>query len=142
MALTYYPQIGEILLCDYTTGFIIPEMTKRRPVVVISPRLRRRNDLVAVVPLSTTDPTPAETHHCPLTLTKALPAPFDGLEMWAKCDMVATVSRQRLDRFKAGRKANGGARVYLSGQLDADQIKAVKAAVLCGLGLSSLTVHL
>lgn len=140
MALQYYPNPGEILLCDYNTGFIEPEMTKRRPVVVISPRLRRRAGLVGVVPLSTTEPDPVEAHHCRLELATPLPHPFDSPVMWAKCDMVATVAHARLDRFRAGRK--DGSRVFLSGALRDDQLKAVKAAVLCGLGLSSLTIHL
>ena len=50
MALSYYPSIGEIVLCDYR-GFIEPEMIKTRPVVVVSPRLRRRGNLIGVVPL-------------------------------------------------------------------------------------------
>lgn len=60
MPLSYYPSPGEIVLCDYATGFIPPEMVKLRPVVIVSPRLRKRGDLVAVVPLSTTAPNPAE----------------------------------------------------------------------------------
>lgn len=140
MGLQYYPQPGEILLCDYDTGFILPEMTKLRPVVVVTPRLRRRGELVGVVPLSTTEPTNIDDHHCQITLAKPLPHPFDSPIMWAKCDMFATVARSRLDRFKAGR--HGGQRIYLSGQLDAIQLKDVKAAVLHGLGMGSLTIHL
>jgi mRNA interferase MazF len=140
MALLYYPQPGEILLCDYSTGFIAPEMVKRRPVVVVSPRLRRRPDLVAVVPLSTLEPQPIEDHQCRINLAIPLPKPFDSPVMWAKCDMLATVSRTRLDRFKG--KRVGAQRIYLSGKMTADQLKAVRSAMLCGLGLSSLTIHL
>lgn len=140
MPLMYYPRPGEILLCDYDTGFIEPEMTKRRPAIVISPRLRKRPDLVAVVPLSTTAPNPVERHHCLIVMETPLPHPFDSPAMWAKCDMLATVSKARLDRFKAGRRQ--GARVFLSGMLTDEQLRAVKASILCGLGLPSLTVHL
>lgn len=138
----YYPKAGEILLCDYNTGFVAPEMTKRRPVVIVSPRLRKRGDLVAVVPLSTTEPVPVEAHQCQLTLSHPLPSPFDSPVMWAKCDMIATVSLARLDRFRGGRKAGSTGRFYVSGQLDAVQLTGVRAAVLCGLGLNSLTIHL
>ena len=89
MPLMYYPQPGEILVCDYSTGFIVPEMTKPRPVVIVSPRLRRRADLVAVVPLSTTAPEPVEAHHCSIHLADPLPPPFDNPNMWAKCDMLS-----------------------------------------------------
>ncbi len=51
--LSTHPQVGSTLICNYGTGFVAPEMVKRRPVVVIS-RLRRRADLCTVVPLSTT----------------------------------------------------------------------------------------
>jgi mRNA interferase MazF len=142
MGIMYYPKQGEILLCNYGTGFVAPEMTKMRPVVVISPRLRRRADLVAVVPLSTTPPQNIELHHCEIELTNPLPAPFDNPNMWAKCDMIATVAHSRLDRFKAGRKPNGNKRVFVAGMLNPDQFRQVKIAVLCGLGLDSLTIHL
>jgi mRNA interferase MazF len=140
MGLQYYPKPGEILMCDYGIAAILPEMVKRRPVVIVSPRLRRRPDLVTIVPLSTTAPEPVEPHHCQITLTVALPPPFDSLNMWAKCDMIATVSLARLDRFR--QRVAGGRRQYLSGQLSTAQLAVVRKSVLCGLGLSSLTVHL
>ena len=143
MALMYYPKPGEILLCDYDTGFQAPEMTKRRPVVIVSPRLRRRGDLVGVVPLSTTAPSSVESHHCEIELARALPKPFDSVTMWAKCDMLATISLARLDRFKVGRTGGGShKRMFISGQLTDDQLRSLKIAMLHGLGLSSLTIHL
>ena len=103
MALQYYPNQGEILLCDYGAKVIPPEMDKRRPVVIVTPRLRRRGELVGVIPLSTTEPEEAQDFHCRFELQVPLPAPFDSPAMWAKCDMFSVVSRSRLDRFKAGR---------------------------------------
>ncbi|QJR01060.1 hypothetical protein HH800_01910 [Sphingobium yanoikuyae] len=141
MALQYYPKEGEILVCDYT-GFSAPEMTKSRPVIIVSPRLRRRSDLVTVVPLSTTAPQTIEDYHFRIELAVPLPPPFGAPEMWAKCDMISTVALTRLDRFKSVRRPHGGARTWLSGQLTKPQILAVKRSLLCGLGLSSLTVHL
>ncbi len=70
MPLTFSPRPGEIVICDFSTGFRPPEMVKVRPVVVISPR-RRTSQLVTVVPLSTTPPDPVE----PL----ALPVAAGGL---------------------------------------------------------------
>lgn len=81
-----------------------------------------------------------DVHHCAITLEVRLPTPFDSPDMWAKCDMLATVSLARLDRFRVRRGA--GARKYVTGNLSADQLKAVRAAILCGLGLGSLTLHL
>lgn len=142
MPLQYHPKPGEILLCNYDTGFVSPEMTKIRPVVVVSPRLRRRDNLVAVVPLSTTEPMPVESHQCEILLVSPLPVPFDALRMWAKCDMIATVAHSRLDRFRAGRKPGSTSRFYVSGQIDQAQLNAIRKSILCGLGLASLTVHL
>ncbi|MEY4074793.1 MAG: hypothetical protein RJA29_2150 [Pseudomonadota bacterium] len=142
MALSYYPSPGEIVLCDYGAGFIAPEMVKLRPVVIVSPRLRKRADLVAIVPLSTTAPNPAELHHCGLTLSKPLPKPYDFPQMWAKCDMLVTVALSRLDRFRDGRVPGGNARRYTTGKVSAAQLIDIRKAILCGLGLSSLTIHL
>lgn len=142
MPLTYYPAPGEIVLCNYGTGFVAPEMVKLRPAVVVSPRLRRRADLVAVVPLSTTPPDPVEPHHCSITLAVALPRPFDSPRMWAKCDMVATVALSRLDRFRDGREVGRGARRFTTGKVDAAQLGEIRKAILHGLGLGSLTIHL
>jgi mRNA interferase MazF len=141
MPLSYYPTPGEIVYCDYSTGFIPPEMMKGRPVVVLSPRLRRRPDLVAIVPLSTTAPSPIEPHHCLINLAHPLPPPFDAPDMWAKCDMIAVVSKARLDRFKVPR-VGGAARKWTTGNVTAADLKRIRAAVLCGLGMPSLTVHL
>lgn len=140
MALLYYPNPGEVLLCEYGEKVIPPEMSKRRPVVIVTPRLRRRGELVGVVPLSTTAPDHMEDFHRQLELAQLLPPPFDSPVMWAKCDMFSVVARARLDRFKAGRAE--GQRQYIAGKLNAEQLKAVKAGLLCGLGLSSLTIHL
>lgn len=44
-----------VLICDFTTGFQAPEMVKKRPVVVVSPR-RRIGQVCTVVPLSSVAP--------------------------------------------------------------------------------------
>ena len=141
MPLSYYPSVGEIVLCDYK-GFVEPEMIKTRPVIVVSPRLRRRGNLIGVVPLSTTVPTPAEAYHCLIELDNPLPPPFHNPGMWAKCDMYSVVSMQRLDRFKEAKQRHGGVRQWRVGKANAAQIIALKKAVLCGIGFDSLTIHL
>lgn len=141
MALLYHPRQGEILLCDYGTGFVPPEMVKRRPVVIVSPRLRQRQGLVAVVPLSTTAPGTVQAYHCAILLDFPLPKPFDATDMWAKCDMIATVSLDRLDRFRDGREDGGGKRQYRTGMVSSADLRRIQAAILCGLGLGILTNH-
>ena len=133
MSLMYYPKLGEILLCDFS-GFIVPEMVKRRPVVVIVPRLSGRGDLVTIVPLSTTTPNPQMAYHVKLTLSQTLPSPFSAQQMWAKCDMAMPIARVRLDRFKDGRTSSGGKRKFVSGNVSAEQLADIRAAVLRGLG--------
>ena len=133
MSLMYYPKLGEILLCDFS-GFIVPEMVKRRPVVVIVPRLSGRGDLVTIVPLSTTTPNPQMAYHVKLTLSQTLPSPFSAQQMWAKCDMAMPIARVRLDRFKDGRTSSGGKRKFVSGNVSAEQLADIRTAVLRGLG--------
>ncbi|MHB9881063.1 type II toxin-antitoxin system PemK/MazF family toxin [Pacificimonas sp. ICDLI1SI03] len=142
MALRYYPSAGEILSCDYSTGFTQPEMVKVRPVVVMGPRLRRREGLVGVVPLSTSAPTTVEPYHRQITLSRPLPPPFDNATMWAKCDMFAVVARARLDRFRLPRSRLDGQRQWVNGRITAAQLQDLRAGLLCGLGFDSLTVHL
>src|SRR5437773_1314132 len=128
---------GTILLCDYTRGFRLPEMVKRRPAIVISPRLPHRDYLWAVVPLSTTAPARDVAYVCRLELARPLPPPFDAAVCWAKADMVATVGFERLDLFRTGRDRTGR-RQYLHPRLSDADLTRVRAAVLHGLGLGSL----
>jgi len=53
MSLLYHPKQGAIVICDFK-GFVPPEMVKRRPAVIVSPRMRKREGLCTIVPLSTT----------------------------------------------------------------------------------------
>ncbi|HEX4693272.1 type II toxin-antitoxin system PemK/MazF family toxin [Sphingomonas sp.] len=141
MGLLYYPSAGELVMCNYDAVVIDPEMRKARPVVVVGPRLRRRGRLATVLPLSTTEPDPVENYHCRIELAQPLPPPFDSLVMWAKCDMIATVSLDRLDRFK-DRRPRGSARQWRTGKVSVDQLYALRVSLLCGLGFDSLTKHL
>ena len=115
MPLPFQPKPRTVVYCDFS-GFIIPEIVKRRPVVVL--RAHKRNArLVAVVPLSTTPPVRVEEHHCRLSQN---PLP-DSMrtEVWAKCDMVAVVSTARLDLIRAGRR-NMSKRKYVMPKISAD----------------------
>ncbi len=108
MPLNYYPQQGEIVLCRYPRDVLDIEMGKTRPVVVVGPRLRRRGGLATIVPLSTSGPDPLEGYQCKIELNQPLPAPFDSPVMWAKCDFVASMALDRLDRFKVKGPHYGG----------------------------------
>nr|WP_181374949.1 type II toxin-antitoxin system PemK/MazF family toxin [Polaromonas sp. H8N]AWD72274.1 toxin, PemK superfamily [Polaromonas sp. H8N] len=140
MAIHYHPEQGTILVCDFT-GFIIPEMTKRRPVVVVSPRLRRRSGLCTVVPLSTTDPNPVEPYHYRLHTIPPLPSPYDKPAHWVKTDMVYTVSFERLFLMRSGMGADGK-RIYDQRVIDKADMLKIQAALLHGIGLTNLTDYL
>jgi uncharacterized protein YifN (PemK superfamily) len=126
-----------VLICDFTTGFKSPEMVKRRPVVVISPKPNRKKQLCIVVPLSTTPPSPLEPIHHQMD-PASLPGNLALSTTWAKCDMMATVSLDRLDRIKLGKDATGK-RLYVSHSITKADLKAIQQAVLHAIGLSRLT---
>ncbi len=73
-------------------------MIKKRPVVVLAHH-KRNSKLVTVVLLSTTHPTTVEKHHHQLSTNPLAGKPPNEV-VWAKCDMVATVSLARLDRYR------------------------------------------
>ncbi len=102
-------------------------MVKKRPVVVISPRLRHRTGLCIVVPLSTTAPTPVLAYHHHIQLGSPLGPTWPDSDMWAKCDMLYTVSFDRLDRFH--QRDHEGKRKYYTRNLNPEELKGVLQAV-------------
>lgn len=95
MAIQFQPAPGTILVCDFH-GFIVPEIVKTRQVVVLW-KHKSNARLVYVVPLSTTAPyNPALAFE--LAGGPPIPRPGQGrsTRIWVKCDMVCTVSTQRL----------------------------------------------
>lgn len=138
MALKFHPEPGTILICDFSTGFQPPEMVKRRPVIVISPKLKHRNHLATIVPLSTTAPDPVCDFHCKITLKEPMPKPFHSPTMWVKGDMLATVAFSRLELLR-GKRDKSGKRNYLTICLEPVQLKDVYGCVLHAIGLGHLT---
>jgi uncharacterized protein YifN (PemK superfamily) len=131
---------GAILLCDYDRGgFQPPEMVKRRPAIVISPRLRHRDGLCTVVPISGEPGDHEEDYIVRLEFKPALPPPFSYEVAWAKCDMLATVSFNRLDLFHTDRDQYGK-RKYLHPKLLAGDLDRVRVGVLFALGMGNLTL--
>lgn len=130
MPLQFHPATGTIVICDFGTGFVAPEMIKVRPVVIVSPRFRNRPGLCTVVPLSSTEPSPLELYHHPLSAGAYPPARGP---MWAKCDMLSTVSLVRLDRIKV--RGIGGKREYVTFQMPLNDMAAILTGVRFALGL-------
>lgn len=139
MALQHHPKVGEILLCVFPSEFAPPEMIKTRPVVVISPKIAGRSNLVSIVPLSTTAPNPVQRHHFRVPIER-MPRRLqaEATEVWAKCDMLYTFGLGRLDRFKAGRDRVTGKRLYESGQLELEQIIGLRICIAAALGITQL----
>lgn len=133
MGVYRHPEPGDLLMCDFTTGFREPEMIKKRPVVIISPRPRRATQLCTVVPISTSPPYPVlPCHHC--LDPASVPEVFRENANWAKCDMLYTVSLDRLDRIKCGRDKEGK-RIYVVYRITEDDLASIRLAVTRGLGL-------
>jgi uncharacterized protein YifN (PemK superfamily) len=141
MAIREHPGLGTVLMCDFGAGFTEPEMVKRRPVVVISPKIAARPYLCTVVALSTKRPEPVMHYHCQIDLRPRLPPPLKSDDVWVKGAMVNTVGFHRLELIRLG-KERGGKRIYLYEPLSGDTIRKIRACVLRAMGLSTLTKHL
>lgn len=128
-------------MCDFTHGFVNPEMDKKRPVVVLSPNIRSRHNLCTIVALSTTEPTKLMPYHCQINVTPALPMPYQSQGLWVKGDMVNAVGFHRLDLIRCGKDTQGN-RVYYTDYLDDETMAMVSKCVLHGMGLSNLTKYL
>ncbi|MFN3147208.1 MAG: type II toxin-antitoxin system PemK/MazF family toxin [Paracoccaceae bacterium] len=126
MPLTFHPHPGHILVCDFS-GFRAPEIIKKRPVIVVSSRLPHRQGLATVVPISLTAPKYPVDYVVRLSRNYH-PGEDESVACWAKCDLLANVSFDRLDRFKVGR------RKYLAPRADASDLEAVRSGVLRALG--------
>ena len=141
MSIREHPAPGTILTCNFDQGFRAPEMIKRRPVVVVSPKIGSRPSLCTVVALSTKPPKPKRAYHCELRLDPPLPPPWSSGPMWVKGDMIYAVGFHRLDLIRLG-KDRGGKRIYRFETITTEQMKTIRKCMLCALGMTQLTKHL
>lgn len=142
MALQFPPKPGLVVICDYDTGFREPEMVKRRLAVVMSPRLPHRDRLCTVVPLSASAPRSGIRYQCKVELPVDPPPPFEGRIKWAKADMLATVSYNRLQLPYNGRDQETSRRKYRIINLKPADMRHIRIAMMHALGLDHLTDHL
>lgn len=137
MAIKYHPERGTIIICDFK-GMLSPEMSKRRPVIVVSSRPRREcNRLCTVVALSTTPPNPKMQYNNTLRIEPPLPAPYDNDIQWLKGDMIYRMSFDRLNLPIKG-KDGDGKRIYHIEILDQKTMEMVENCLLHSIGLSKL----
>jgi len=129
-------------MCDFAKGaFTPPEMCKRRPAIVLSPKIKNRPGLCTVVALSTTEPDPVMPYHGQIRIKPKLPKGMESDAVWIKGDMVNAVGFHRLDLINLGKDMNGK-RQYLLEPIEDDQFEIVQRCVLRAMGFSSLTKHL
>ncbi len=113
------------MLCDFTRGFVAPEMVKIRKVIVISPAATHGRRLCTVVPISSTAPEAMQDWHY---ILRTNPLATDGhRQLWAKCDMLYTVSFDRLDKLH--RRTRRGGREYFVPRLTQEDLSGVIAAI-------------
>ena len=133
MPITFVPQRGQILICDFDmAGVVPPEMRTVRRVIVTSPRAHNRRHgakpgRCLVVPLSASPPTVVTTAEVPFPAGAyaSLTVPT-----WAICGALASVSHARLDRVAVGRS-------FLSEQLTSVDLARVEDGLRHALGLVS-----
>jgi mRNA interferase MazF len=130
MPISFHPRAGQVLVCNFD-GFKEPEMVKTRPVIVISPKLPNRADLVAIIPISVTEPT-LGLPYCFRLSKNYHPEEADDLPCWAKADLVLNLGLFRMSGFKVGRRR------WEYPQLTGADLLGVRHAVLCGLGLDRI----
>lgn len=135
MALPFFPPPGQIVICDFD-GLKEPEIVKRRPAIVISPRKRGGPQLCTVVPISTTDPVPELPHHYRLDIAPSLPPPYSEQSVWVKCDMIYTVGHHRLNL--PFYKDASGRRQFVNQYVNQDDLEAIQRCVLTALGFHDL----
>lgn len=134
MSITFHPKAGQILLADFS-DLREPEMTKTRPVVIVSPKLPFRSQLVAMVPISLTAPR-HDLPYCFRLSRNYHPLEADDIPCWVKADMVSNIALRRLNGFRTGH------RQWSVPQMSEEDFRGVRRAVLYGLGYRDLAVEL
>jgi uncharacterized protein YifN (PemK superfamily) len=132
MSIHHNPKPGALLRCDFTmhANPRHPEITKDRPVVVLS---RPSNGLCIVVPLSRSEPAVLRPWHYEMDYA-AWPPNLNN-RCWAKCDMLLTVADWRLDRYF--RRDQYGKRKFLPFCATDADFEGIKAAVVAGLAFGN-----
>jgi len=129
MSIPYQPRAGDVLRCDFH-GMIAPEMVKLRDIVVLMPNPQNRK-LVTVVPLSATAPEHSQPYHHELSKNPRPDSDFMK-SIWAKCDMLYTVSTDRL--FAHYTRTRRGGRQSVRIRLPATDFTEIRRCVAIALG--------
>lgn len=133
MPISFQPAPGTILQCDFR-GYVLPEIVKHRQVVVLW-KHKTVAKLVYVVPLSTTPPRVPELAHPLATLPLPRPEQDPDTPIWIKCDVVNTVSTDRLT-MPVNRASRRTAASPINIHISAADLTAVRALVVKALRLA------
>jgi uncharacterized protein YifN (PemK superfamily) len=121
MSINFYPKPAQVLICNFETGFVPPEMVKLRRVVILSSYQLNKRGICTVVPLSTTTPNKINDFHFVIQAGK-----YKFLSMqkdiWVKADMITTISIARLDRICVGKN-------FLSPSINNDDFNEIRRCV-------------
>jgi uncharacterized protein YifN (PemK superfamily) len=129
MPLTFVPDPGDVLMCDFE-GLTPPEMTKKRRVIVLSPKSRTHfPETFLVVPVSKTPPVPPQNHHCEFK-ARAYDFFHPTESVWALANMLTCVKRSRLDRIKINNR-------FTAARIRKADLLAVRQAVLHAMGMEN-----
>jgi uncharacterized protein YifN (PemK superfamily) len=148
MGINFSPKVGQILTCNFGNyprdgqGDIVPdvidahmppEMIKFRLVVVLNGKLN--GNACTIVPISTTKDSVKLGSGFHVELEKGVIEEaryFPQKTSWVKCDMVQTVSNQRLNR------PMDVARGWLTQVLPRESVSEIQKAVIRAINASSL----
>lgn len=144
MAIIFHPSPGLILICDFSTGFIEPEMVKSgRPVLVLTGAIKGRGKLVTIAAMSTVEPNPIMSYHYRLPKScMPMVGHLQKDDSWVKGDMIYAVGFHRLDLIRLGKRGHDGKRLYFKNTLSRERMKEIYGCVLYGMNLGNLKKHL
>ena len=132
MAMQYAPKLGEIVMCDFLPAGeqLGDEMCKTRPVIIMNKDLAKRQRVVNVIPISMTPPNPILDWHVLVPKT-TLPQPLWAAQgdRWAKCDMVCTVSLERLNMVQGSAKDARNRTLTFKGKVDLATLDGIRLAL-------------
>ena len=132
MGLNSAPVPGSIVVCIYN-DFREPEMVKARPVIIVSPRINSRPNLLTVVPISTTAPKTPKAFNVLIDLGEPLPRWGPATKVWVKCDMIATLA---LRRFHLLQEEDTDKRIRRA--VTDQQLTEIRHGIIHSIGMGSL----
>ncbi|MEI6729757.1 MAG: type II toxin-antitoxin system PemK/MazF family toxin [Pseudomonadota bacterium] len=135
MPIKYPPLPGTILRCDFNS-FKEPEMSKVRPIIVLSPKIKNTiRNTILVVPLSTTAPKPICKYHLQVSLPGDILPKGLQRECWVKGDMIYALSLERLSMYHFDRDKISGKRAYYECRFLGQELHDIRKAVMHAVGI-------